>query len=155
MQLDRYQGRFYEIELLNNGLTAGFEAWLDHWHRNPKDDTIVCIWTIAFCVGKKKKHVKQWIDGGCSVLNEKITGKGDLTSLIWAKNKLLELEKELSCSDEFLPSYNVTNKIVVHWADNKRRNAYEKYLTKKMGYSIDRYDNKKCLMKIIKKEGDC
>lgn len=155
MQLHKNPWRFYEIELLNNGLTAGFEAFLDYCDRNPKDNTVICIWTIAFCVGKKKKHVKQWIEGGCPVLDEKITGKGDLTNLIWAKNKLLELEKEFKNGNSLICDDNITNKIVVHWADNRRRNAYEKYLTKKMGYSIDRYDNKKCLMKIIKKEGDC
>lgn len=154
MKLDRKLYRFLEIEQLDNGLTAGFEAWLDHCDRDPKDNSLVCVWTIAFCVGKKKKHVKKWFNGGCSVIDEKITGKGDISSLIWAKNKLIELEQELTDGESLSTVDDVTNKIVVKWADNRRRNVYEKYLTKKLGYKIDRYDNQKCLMKIIQKKGD-
>lgn len=153
MEFDRHKWRYLVIEQLDNGLTAAFEAWLEDYKSNHKD-TLKCVWTIAFCVSKKKKYVKQWMNGGCSVLDEKITGKGDLTSLIWAKNKLIEFEEELKKGEIFMYD-NTSNKIVIHWDDNKRRNAYEKYLTKKMGYVIHKHDNKKCLMKIIKKEGDC
>ncbi len=72
-------------------------------------------------------------------------GKCGLEGLLWAKNKIIEFE-------EFIKTKNTdkTIKIVCGWDDNRRRNIYERSLSK-LGYSFENLFNKKYLVKTVDK----
>lgn len=76
----------------------------------------------------------------------KTTGKDGLKGLTWARNKLIDFEEFIKWITDGAPE---SIYVIVYWDDNRRRRAYE-YGLSKIGYTIGRYDNKKCLIKKIK-----
>lgn len=74
----------------------------------------------------------------------KSTGKDGLETYVWAKSRLVELEFKVAS----LAKREGCDRAVVEvlWEDSRRRRVYTKVLSK-MGYSIGRQGNKKCLRK--------
>lgn len=137
--------RYYydDYILLKNKKTAAIKIELSYTYI--KKNEHIWVWSVAFGISNKKKHIKQWFNGETDRLTNNITGEGDLEGLIWAKNKLIEFETQSS-----LPNI-CTHRVIVEWDDNRRRNVYNKYLTKKLGYKMTRYEGGKCLLKDIQK----
>lgn len=96
---------------------------------------------VVFAIANKKKHIKQWITGERDALSYKETGTCGLEGLIWAKQQILFFEEFIKTKRD-----NVT--ICISWADNRRRNVYERALSK-YGYKISyRYSSKYISKKI-------
>lgn len=132
---------YYDSVLLKNKKTAAIKIeWLDSYTRKNKD---IHLWNVAFGIAKKKKHLSAWFNSKENNITNTITGDGDIEGLIWAKNKLIELNKELSKNS------TCSHKICIGWEDNRRRDVYAKYLVKKLGYSLTMDNGYKCLVKNI------
>ena len=71
------------------------------------------------------------------------TGKDGLLGLLWAKDKIIEFEKFIKDKHEGIPII-----IYCYWTDNRRRNVYERGLSK-LGYSYNFLFNKKVLSKTL------
>lgn len=71
-----------------------------------------------------------------------VTGKYPFETVSKVIRAFNEIEKEIIESKSDFKKY-----IYVGYVDNKRRNAYFRYLSKK-GYQYGFYDNKKCIYKI-------
>lgn len=131
---------YYDSILLKNKMTAVIKIeWINYYVRKNNE---INLWNVAFGIAKKKKHINAWINGKDDSITNTITGSGDLEGLIWAKNRLIELDKELSNLSGF-------HKVFIGWDDNKRRDVYMKYLIKKLGYSLTYEDGYKTLIKNI------
>lgn len=131
---------YYDSILLKNKKTAAIRiSWCYSYVKKNKD---INIWNVGFGIAKKKKHIKAWLNCEEDTLTNQITGDGDIEGLIWAKNKLKEFEEELT-------SISGSHKIIIGWEDNRRRDVYTKYLTKKLNYYSTCEDGYKCLMKNI------
>lgn len=95
-------------------------------------------WNLYIAVYNKRKHT--------GIAEDKIllTGKHPFHTIGFAARAMKSLERELV---EWHHS-SIHNVIVVMWLDNKRRDAYEHFLTRK-GYSWGAYERKKVLMKRV------
>ena len=82
-------------------------------------------------------------------MTDKVTGKGDLEGLLWAKNQMIEFEQFI-CGKH---GYGRETTICVNWTDNRRRNVYEHYLTR-IGYVMGFRNGNKCLFKKVREESD-
>lgn len=93
---------------------------------------------ISLQVISKRKHANAEMD------NVVTTGKNPYTTINFAIKAFKILEEHV------LKKYP-SKKIIIHcqWTDNRRRNIYEHFLTKK-GYQFGYVDNKRCLMKVRK-----
>lgn len=74
----------------------------------------------------------------------KSTGKDGIKGLLWAKQKIIEFEEYILGNNRY------NHKIIIYclWSDNRRRDVYERGLTK-MGYKFSRLFDMKVLMKRI------
>lgn len=133
---------FDDYILLKNKKTAAIK--IEMAYNYIKRNQTIFVWCVAFGISNKKKNIRQWFNGETDKLTNNITGKGDLEGLIWAKNKLVEFE------ETNLPK-DCMHRVIVQWDDNRRRDVYTKYLTKKLSYKMTMYEGYKCLMKDIYK----
>lgn len=130
---DIRNGKWYVKEKLSNGQTLLLEFYLyDQTDTNHK-------WTVVLSVYSKRKHCDSNLD------NVVMTGTNPWESVTKAMEAFNLLEKEV------VNFYNNTDNIIFcDWSDNKRRDAYYKFLHKK-GYEYGNIDSCKCLMKVFKK----
>ena len=104
------------------------------------EDTI--YWNICLSVYSKRKHIE---------INEnevRITGKNPMESVVMALKAFKILEETILKRYPFH-----TNIIYCTWVDNRRRNAYYKFLSKK-GYEYGRLEGKKVIMKVFPPQKD-
>lgn len=100
-------------------------------------DTI--YWNLWLTLANKRRQ---------RIRNEDLLKSTGLNLFVTYKAALQLLDKvELAVQCEY-DDYN--NQFVVGWADNRRRDAYEKVLTKR-GYRFGRYEGHKYLLKTFKK----
>lgn len=144
MVFDYKRDAYIDSTLLKSKYTAYIEIYRRNFRFDKKRKTPHHYWGVAFVVAKKRKDAKAWLDGKSAKVQDSITGDGSIESLIWAKNKLKFFEDAIR--------ERGVHHIIVQWDDNRRRDVYIKYLTKKLGYKESIYNNKKCLSKTIIKE---
>lgn len=104
------------------------------------DDTLIA--NVYMTLYNKRKHTDA---NEAAVLT---TGKNPMETLRVARRAFEMLEEDAIYS--YIEDYNVI--IYCTWLDNRRRNIYERFLTRK-GYSfgVEPLGTKKCLMKKFKK----
>jgi len=89
-------------------------------------------YTVEFFITTKRKLGYQY---------KKQTGRDGLKSLIWAKQCLIHFIENIA-EDDML--------IIVYFDDKKRKNVYH-YGLRSLGFRLDKYDRRDCLMLRIKK----
>lgn len=99
----------------------------------------ILYYNISVCVYNKRKHYDR-------NFNEvRITGTNPMATVATGIKLYKALEKEV-CGDPSNKGWNIY--FLAHWADNRRRKAYEQLLTR-YGYKMDVYDGKKMLIKKV------
>ena len=123
---DNEHSSYIEYATLSSKQTAVFVA--TEYHKELKKDI---RFYISFGIANKKKQLREWLFGEHVNLGSCTTGRCGLEGLIWAKRKLIELEKELlSVYQEDQPV-----SIWVQWSDTRRKKVYQHYL-QPLGYQI-------------------
>jgi hypothetical protein len=125
---------YYDNTKLSNGQTAAI-FFFDNCDINHNE------FSVSFIIANKKKDINGWLHGEKDLMNNQQTGKCGLEGLIWAKKKLLEFEAFINESVFYKNSI-----MVIYWTNNKRRDVYEKALSK-IGYYITYRNSYKCLVK--------
>lgn len=99
--------------------------------------------SVGLSIGKKRKKVKDYFeDGKFSNTNTENVGSG-LEPLLWAKQCLIEFEKEIVPLRREKEIY-----ILVYGEDSRRRKIY-KWALSKIGYSEMKCFGKICMVKKI------
>lgn len=101
--------------------------------------TRTVYYNVSVCIYNKRKHYNRNFD------EVRVTGKNPLATIVTGLKMYKALEKEV-CESIENRKWNVC--FLVHWEDNRRRNAYEKLLTR-YGYHMGVYDNTKMLIKQV------
>ena len=106
------------------------------------DETLDTLYyNIHMGVYSKRKHAVE------NELNARMTGLNPIQVVIFARKAFVALEEYLV--DKCINSHNVH--ISCNWVDNRRRDAYYKFLSKR-GYEYGRMDNRKIIYKLFKKK---
>lgn len=122
-------------------LTGYFDAdFYFNWREFSKDDDISFsgFWNIGIVTCRKRKH-KDYNE------DNHITFGGGVNFIPWYIQQTKELQ-------DFIKANHLSTPIIVWWTDRHRRNAYVRYLTKKMGFFLThwsddaQYAGKKVLM---------
>lgn len=134
-QYDNKTGDFYvKVPVDNQELYMAFEEYASTF------DTI--YFNIYLNIYNKRGQMAD------NLAHTKITSNNPFATAATAIKSFNILEK--ACLSRYNKDYNVV--IFCYWIDNRRRDAYYKYLSKK-GYRYGRipYDNSKCIIKKYKK----
>lgn len=123
---------YYKRTKLSNGQLAEIQ-FQETYHRNNFAD-----YNVVFVIGSKRNKLN------CTMMEHTTTGKVGIEGLLWAKKQIIEFEKFIF---EKFPRDKYPNEkvfISVGWADNRRRNVYERGL-KNLGfkYEVNMYGQKK------------
>lgn len=104
---------------------------------------------IALAIARKKKHIREWMDGEVDRLSQHQTGTCGLEGLLWAKQQIQAFE------DLILSQFHRYRDPVIRvdWTDNRRRDVYA-YGLRKLGFQLGYRDNSKCLFKKLTKENE-
>nr|DAI07963.1 MAG TPA: hypothetical protein [Caudoviricetes sp.] len=97
-------------------------------------------YNITLVVYNKRKNSMK------NLLGNELTGRNPLAFVVKIRKAFEMIERELLEDCEQLGKECL---VTCYWTDNRRRNAYMKYLLPK-GYKIGKIDNEKCLYKIYK-----
>ena len=98
-------------------------------------------YNITLVIYNKKK------DSMKNLLSTNLIGRNPLDFVLKIRKAFELIEQELL---EDCKMFNQECIVTCYWTDNRRRNAYMKYLLPK-GYRVGRINNEKCLYKIYKK----
>lgn len=100
---------------------------------------------VAFAVADKKKQLNAWFNSSeGNNIELKMTGRCGAAALIWARNMLLEFEKEVYLDK------NIDTKIVVMGEDARRFRLYERTLSR-YGYIKTKVEDGWAMVKFINK----
>lgn len=119
---------YYDTSLLPSGQTIKIEFQED-WSKSKY------YYNIYLVISNKRKQADYTYG--------QVTGKDGLMGLLWAKKKIIEFEEFIKEKHQDVPIV-----IYCNWTDNKRRNVYERGLSK-LGYKYNMIFNSKALCKII------
>ena len=114
---------YYSSKRLSNG-----QSVLILFDRVQTDDSIE--YYVGLAIAKNRKQAFNWYFENSSYLQGKETGKCGLEGLVFAK-------QQLELFEDFIKNnfhYGRKNVIMVGWEDNRRKNVYQKVLTKR-GYT--------------------
>lgn len=134
LKIDGYNYGYFKTYKLKNNQTASIFFIREIYSKCTE-------YHIVFAISNKKKYIKQWLLDKKDVLSDKITGTCGLEGLIWAKNEIISFEN-------FIKEREQSIVICIGWEDNRRRNVYERALSK-YGYKISYRHNSKYLSKKI------
>lgn len=123
----KYEDTYYCSKEFN-GCTYLIQIWIWKYSKSIK------YW-VGLSSGKKKKELDIFEDK-----SNKSTG--GIKALLWVKNTILEFPEYYKKYTEGKQEY-----ICISWADNRRRNIYERL--KSEGFRFMIVDGKKCLIKKI------
>ena len=98
-------------------------------------------YNITLVIYNKKK------DSMKNLLSTNLIGRNPLAFVLKIRKAFELIEQELI---EDCKMFKKECLVTCYWTDNRRRNAYMKYLLPK-GYRVGRINNEKCLYKIYKK----
>lgn len=115
---------YFKRTKLSNGQLA--EILFEETYRRGK----YADYNVVFVIGSKRKKLN------CTMMEHTTTGKVGLEGLLWAKQQIIEFEKFILELYPFEKFPNEKVYISVGWADNRRRNVYERGL-KKLGYNYE------------------
>lgn len=99
-------------------------------------------YNITLVIYNKKKNSMK------NLLSTNLIGRNPLDFVLKIRKAFELIEQELI---EDCKTFNRECIVTCYWTDNRRRNAYMKYLLPK-GYRLGRINNEKCLYKIYKGE---
>ena len=100
----------------------------------PEDDTL--YFNVYLTLYSKRKHICNNEDA------EKITGKDALKTFVVVRRMFNDIVYQ--CLEDFLFSYNIV--IYCHWLDNRRRDAYYKFL-KTLDFKYGTVENTKVILR--------
>ena len=104
------------------------------------DETIdTDYWNICLCIYNKRKHIDDLLE------HTDFVGKNPLLSIRVIRTAFDQLEKTL-----VERSWVRNNYVFCSWTDNRRRDVYYRYLSRK-GYAYGKYDGRKVIYKIYDK----
>lgn len=130
---------YFKRTKLSNGQLAEIQ-FEETYHRNKFAD-----YNVVFVISSKRKNLN------CSKMKHTTTGKAGLEGLLWAKKQIIEFQKFIL---EKFPKERYPNEkvyISVGWADNRRRDVYERSL-KQLGFDYQYVFGQKKLRKEITKD---
>ena len=105
-----------------------FQFFPDEYYKNT-------LWNVVLVVYNKRKHAQR------NLSEVRCTGHHGIEFLLFAKEAIQEFEKSI------VETYPTEKHVIyVGWADNRRRNVYERGL-KPIGYNYEMIDGVKCLAK--------
>lgn len=135
VQYNGHDGYYKVKEKLSNGQTLEmrFDAC------NDNTDEAINYW-VSLSIYNKRKHMS---------INEekkKSTGTNPIESILVAIKAFNMLEQRVIADAQ---AYNENINIIVGWVDNRRRDAYNKVLSRK-GFTFGTYNNFKVLRKHYK-----
>lgn len=135
---DSSEEKYYIKHKMSNGQTI----YMEFSRYDKTNDTQ--YWNVALAVYSKRKH---------AVANENnivTTGKSPFETFILARKMFLKIENEILTSHN---GHTMNNIIIVHWVDNRRRDAYYRVL-KKYGYQFGIIGGYKVIYKRYEKQCD-
>lgn len=137
-------GTFYGYHIkkkLSNGQTATILFF--------KNDRIKFVeYSVTLLIANKKKDIRQLLLGERDVLTDKITGRGGIEGLLWARKMLSKFENMIS--QQLISSKISVVWIIIYASDSKRKKAYIRGL-KNLGYIFGIRDCVECIYKKIVK----
>jgi len=124
------------------------------WKRHPEDRWTYYqeetfngyVYRVSISVYEWKKSTKFWVAASSGkkrkekdIFEEKENKSlGGMKALLWIKNKMFEFPKWYNSTDE-------NQYILVHWADSRRRDIYQRLIKEGFQFMVD--DGRKILMK--------